>query len=94
MGRKPPRPGVCETWCSVVPFCEALYDQGRFDDAQQVIDAVDADALPDQTGIMRPLEAQLLAWRGEFAAARQLVSQAETSLSPSIPVEQANLVPQ
>jgi hypothetical protein len=91
MSRKPPRPGVCETWCSVVPFCEALYDQGRFDEAQQVIDA---DALPDQTGIMWPLQAQLLARRGEFAAARQLVSQAEASLSLSIPVEQASLVPQ
>jgi hypothetical protein len=91
MGRKPRRPGVCETWCSVVPFCEALYDQGRFDEAQQVIDAVDADALPDQTGIMWPLQAQLLARRGEFAAARQL---AQASLSLSLPMEQANLIPQ
>ncbi len=23
MGRKPPLPGICEAWCSAVPFCES-----------------------------------------------------------------------
>jgi predicted ATPase len=66
-------------------LAEALYDQDRFGEVQQVIDEADADTPPDKTGVMWLPQAKLLARRGQFAAARQLLSQAEALLPPGSP---------
>ena len=58
-------------------LAEALYAQRRFDEAQQLIDQVKAEpASATETGT-RLIEAKLLARRGRFAAARQLIGEAE-----------------
>ena len=63
-------------------LAHALYEQGRFDEAQQLID--EADTGPRATVYSTWLtEAKLLARRGQFAAARKLVGQAEALLSPT-----------
>ncbi len=63
-------------------LAHALYEQGRFDEAQQLID--EADTGPRATVYSTRLtEAKLLARRGQFAAARKLVGQAEALLSPT-----------
>ena len=69
---------------------DALYEQGRFDEAQQLID--EADTGPWSTVFSTWLtEAKLLARRGQFAAARTLVGQAEALLPPtSVPMARAN----
>ena len=64
-------------------LADALYDQGRFDEAQQMIGEVQADATPDKTGSTWLTEAKLLARRGEFDAARQLLEQEEAYFSPA-----------
>ena len=77
----------------VVLLADALYDQDRFDEAQQLIG--EAYAEPSSATVSRPwlTEAKLFARRGQFAAARQLVGQAEALLSPtSAPVEQADVL--
>ncbi len=60
-----------------VLLAEALYEQGRFDEAQQLIEQANAEPSSATVSIMRLTEAKLLARRGQFAAARQLVGQAE-----------------
>ena len=71
-----------------VLLANALYEQGRFDEAQQLIDQAKAE--PSSGGFSPWLtEAKLLARRGRFAAARQLADRAV--LPPaSIPYLQAD----
>jgi tetratricopeptide (TPR) repeat protein len=68
-----------------VLLADALYEQGRFDEAQQLIDQVNAEPSSATVLSTRLTEARLLARRGQFAAARQLVGQAEALLSPTSP---------
>ena len=57
-------------------LAEALYEQGRFAEAQQLIDQASAEpADPRQSAMLLP-GAKLLARRGHFAAARQLIAEA------------------
>ena len=66
-----------------VLLADALYEQGRFDEAQQMIDQVNAEPSSATVLSTRATEAKLLARRGQFAAARQLVGQVEALLSPT-----------
>ena len=76
-----------------VLLANALYDQGRFDEAQQLIDEASADPSPDKIGATWLTEAKLLARRGQFAAARQLLGQAVAPMSPaSSPLAQAEVL--
>lgn len=72
---------------------DALYEQGRFNEAQQLID--EANAEPSSATVFSTwlTEAKLLARRGQFAVARQLVGQAEALLSPmSAPMTRADVL--
>ena len=76
-----------------VLLADALYEQGRFDEAQQLIDEVNAEPSSATVFSTRLTEAKLLARRGQFAVARQLVGQAEALLSPtSAPMTQADVL--
>jgi predicted ATPase/DNA-binding SARP family transcriptional activator len=63
----------------------ALYAQGRFDEAQQMADEAQAADVPDAAGWSGALNvrAMLLARRGQFAAARRLVAEAEALITPA-----------
>jgi predicted ATPase/DNA-binding SARP family transcriptional activator len=67
-------------------LAEALYAQGRFDEAQQMSDEVQAADVPD-AGIwatsMLSLRAKILARNGQFPAARRLVAEAEALITPA-----------
>jgi tetratricopeptide (TPR) repeat protein len=76
-------------------LAEALYAQGRFDEAQQVLEEFQADATPDaiEAHVGALIEAKLLARRGQFAAARQLTDQEQAHLPPTAPpLHQADLL--
>ena len=76
-----------------VLLAEALYAQGCFDEAQQMIEEAKKEPAPDKIGATWLTEAKLLARRGQFAAARQRVGEAEALLSPaSSPLEQADVL--
>jgi tetratricopeptide (TPR) repeat protein len=76
-----------------VLLADALYEQGRFDEAQQLIDQANAEPSPASVNITQLTEAKLLARRGQSAAARQLVSHAEALLSPtSAPLVRADML--
>ena len=76
-----------------VLLADALYAQGRFDEAWQMIDQAYAEPSPATIGAPWLTKAKLLARRGQFAAARRLVGQAEALLSPtSAPLEQADVI--
>ena len=63
-------------------LADALYKQGRFDEAQQLLD--EAGTRPWNTVYSTRLtEAKLLARRGQFTAARELLGQAEARLPPT-----------
>lgn len=67
-------------------LASALYEQGRFDEAQQLIDGVKAEpsrSSPRLSGTWLT-EAKLLARGGQLAAARQLVGEIEALLSPTL----------
>ena len=77
----------------VCALADALYEQGRFDEAQQMLDQAQAASHPDKADATWLTQAQLLARRGQFAAARQLVGQVEALLSStSLPVERAGVL--
>jgi predicted ATPase/DNA-binding SARP family transcriptional activator len=57
-------------------LAEALYEQGRFDEARQLIDEASAEPSPATVFSTGLIEAKLLARRGQFAAARELVGKA------------------
>jgi predicted ATPase/DNA-binding SARP family transcriptional activator len=76
-----------------VLLADALYAQGRFDEARQIIDEAYAEPSPGTIGAPWLTEAKLLARRGQFAAARRLVGQAEALLSPtSAPMKRADVM--
>jgi predicted ATPase len=76
-----------------VLLADALYAQGRFDEARQIIDEAYAEPSPGTIGAPWLTEAKLLARRGQFAAARRLVRQAEALLSPtSAPMKRADVM--
>jgi predicted ATPase/DNA-binding SARP family transcriptional activator len=76
-----------------VLLADALYEQGRFDEAQQLIEQANAEPSPATVSSTRLTQAKLLARSGQFAAARQLVSQAEALLSPtSAPLIRADVL--
>src|SRR5262249_20446493 len=71
-------------------LAEALYAQGRFDEAQQMTDEAWAADVPDagkwKTSLLR-LRAKMLARRGQFPAAMELLAEAEalvTSVSSAV----------
>jgi predicted ATPase len=69
-------------------LASALYEQGRFDEAQQLLDQ--ANRAPSTVFSTWLIEAKLLARHGQFAAARQLVGQVEALLPPtSVPMPRA-----
>ena len=73
-------------------IAETLYAQGRFDEAQQMLDEAQAASTPghDQTGLT---QAKLLARRGQFAAARQLADEAQAHIPPAaLPADQAEVL--
>jgi predicted ATPase/DNA-binding SARP family transcriptional activator len=74
-------------------LAEILYQQGRLDEAQQLIDELWAEPSPDLADFRRLTEAKLLARRGQFRAARQLVDEAQAQLTPaSAPLMQADVL--
>jgi tetratricopeptide (TPR) repeat protein len=76
-------------------LAEILYQQGRLDEAQQLIDELWAEPSPDLPGLPRltRTQAKLLARRGQFRAARQLVDEAQALLTPaSAPLMQADML--
>ena len=76
-----------------VLLADALYAQGRFDEARQVIDEACAVPSPDIIGAPWLTKAKLLARRGQFAEARRLVRRAEALLSPtSAPLMRADVM--
>jgi predicted ATPase/DNA-binding SARP family transcriptional activator len=81
---------VCDL---AVLLANALYDQGRFDEAQQMIDETNAELSPATVNVPWLTQAKLLARRGQFAAARRLVGQGQALLSPtSAPLHQAEVL--
>ena len=64
-------------------LAEALYAQGRFDEAQQVLDQAYAECSPGAMNNASLIEAELLARRGEFSAARQTIAQIEAMGAPA-----------
>jgi tetratricopeptide (TPR) repeat protein len=64
-------------------LAEALYAQGRFDEAQQLANKIPAADVPDADAWSgaQNLRAMLLAQRGHFTAARGLLAQAEALIT-------------
>jgi tetratricopeptide (TPR) repeat protein len=65
-------------------LAEALYRQGRFDEAAQMIEQP-RDETPAFYAVMALTRAKLLARRGQFAAARRLADEQEAQLPPTAP---------
>ena len=67
-------------------LAEAFYALGRFDEAQQMTEEAQAvSAVPDVSWAQAQcwaIQAQLLARRGEFSAARRLMGEAEAVITP------------
>jgi tetratricopeptide (TPR) repeat protein len=82
------RSGALDLACLVA---EALYDQDRCDEAQQVIDEANTDSAPDRNMEIDLTQAKLLARRGQFAAARQLIAQKGASVSQA-PLDRAEVL--
>jgi predicted ATPase/DNA-binding SARP family transcriptional activator len=74
-------------------LAEALYAQGRFDEAQQMTQEAQAALVVPEVNLQPAwwaMQAQLLARRGQFSAARGLMGEAEALLAPvSSPWDQA-----
>jgi tetratricopeptide (TPR) repeat protein len=69
-------------------LADALYTQGRFDEAQRMTDEAQAAGLPDAnvgTSLLH-IRAKLLARSGQFAAARRLIAEAEALITPATSV--------
>ena len=80
MGERPYRSGA------VVRLAEAVYAQGRLEEAQQLTEEAKALAAADDVDTRvrcRAIEAKLLARRGQFGAARRLADQAVALISES-----------
>jgi tetratricopeptide (TPR) repeat protein len=66
-------------------LAEALYAQGRFDEAQQMTEEAQAALVVTEVNVQPAwwaMQAQLLARRGRFSAARRMMDQAEALLAP------------
>jgi tetratricopeptide (TPR) repeat protein len=66
-------------------LAQALYAQGRFDEAWQMSEQAEATAVPgdfDPQAGWKNIKAKLLAQRGQFTAARQLLGEVEAALPP------------
>jgi len=78
-----------------ITLADALYAQGRFGEAQQMLDEaqeLDVSLMSTDTRWLG-LQAKLLAQRGQFPAARQLADQAQALISPaSTEAEQADVL--
>jgi predicted ATPase/DNA-binding SARP family transcriptional activator len=66
-------------------LADALYEQRRFDEALKLIEDASAERLSDMLADLQRPGAKLLARRGQFAAARHLVSEAEALVSRASP---------
>ena len=66
-------------------LAEALYAQGRFDEAQAKVNEARAANLPDANGgtALLNIAAKLFAQRGDFAEANRFVTEAETLIKPT-----------
>ncbi len=76
-------------------LAEALYAQGRLDEAQQMTEEAETTAGPSETdarAIWRSAKAKVLARRGEFPAARQLIAEAEAEISSTSWVNRATVL--
>ena len=65
-------------------LAEALYAQDRLDEAQQMIEEAETTAVSSQNHVWvlwRSVKAKVLARRGQFAAAMQLIAEAEEGIS-------------
>ena len=75
---------------------EALYAQGRLNEAQQMIEEAEAAGVPNDTVlpiVWRSTQAKVLAQRGQFLEATQLVHEAEALIAPtSWKVEHAHVL--
>jgi tetratricopeptide (TPR) repeat protein len=66
-------------------LAEALYAQGRFDEAWQMSEQAQATAIPDDLDPQarwKIITAKLLAQRGQFPAADRLLGEVEAALPP------------
>ena len=66
-------------------LAEALYAQGRFEEARQMSEQAQATAIPgdpDPQARWKLITAKLLAQRGQFPAARRLLGEVEADLPP------------
>ena len=85
--RGAPRDGGTRVLCSTLTdLAEAVYAQGRYDEAQRLTE--DSEALaPDEDldaqARWRATRAKVLARRGQFTAARQLAAPAEALVAPT-----------
>ncbi|MGD0376803.1 MAG: hypothetical protein ABSB01_19730 [Streptosporangiaceae bacterium] len=77
-------------------LAKALYEQSRLDEAQQMIEEAKAAAGPDDLDTdvyWQTTRAKLLAWRGDFPAARRVMGEAQALISSaSSALEQADVL--
>jgi predicted ATPase/DNA-binding XRE family transcriptional regulator len=67
-------------------LAEALYAQGRLDEAQEMTEEAEATAGPSEDEarvVWQSTKAKVLARRGQFHAAKQLIAEAEAVISPT-----------
>ena len=76
---------------STVILAEALYDQGRFDEAAQMIEEPLDGASPTFAARAAFVKAKLLARRGQFAAARRLAEEGARLAPAASPLAQATV---
>jgi predicted ATPase len=74
-----------------VMLAEALYDQGRFDEAAQMIEEPLDAASPFYAAKAAFIKAKLLARHGQFAAARQLADEGARLAPAASPLAQATI---
>jgi tetratricopeptide (TPR) repeat protein len=68
-------------------LAEALYQQGRLEEAQQMTEEAEAIGPPDDAdtqALWRATRAKLLARHRQFPAARQLIAEAQALISPTV----------
>jgi predicted ATPase/transcriptional regulator with XRE-family HTH domain len=76
-------------------LAEALYALGRLDEAEQMTDEAQAGTAPNDTQLrvrLQSTRARLLAQRGQFSAARELLDEAAEVCSPTAAVERAGVL--
>jgi tetratricopeptide (TPR) repeat protein len=76
---------------TTVQLAEALYDQGRFDEAAQIIEEPLDAASPFYAARAAFIKAKLLARHGKFTAARRLADQGARLAPASSPLAQATV---